>query len=107
MMSATTAMVAVSTSAAMVVTIAFAIAMVMIATATTASAAAFTANVTQHLLNFLVRCFAIFHYFALNSRSNPASGWFKSIFTVSSVTSNTRPVNRFPSSFCNGTMASL
>lgn len=68
MMSATTAMVAMSTSAAMAVTIAFAIAMMMIATATTASAAAFTANVTQHLLNFLIRCFAIFHYFALKQQ---------------------------------------
>lgn len=68
MMSATTAMVAVSTSAAMAVTIAFAIAMVMIATATTASATAFTANMTQHLLNFLGRCFAIFHYFALKQQ---------------------------------------
>lgn len=68
MMSATTAMVTMSTSAAMAVTIAFAIAMMMIATATTASATAFTANMTQHLLNFLIRCFAIFHYFALKQQ---------------------------------------
>ena len=37
----------------------------------------------------------------------PASGWLRSIFTLSSLIARTRPRNLLPSSFCNGTMASL